>query len=332
MSKTDRPRFHFQIVDYRERDGGQRGQLINRGYFLHNTPRLIPICRLLGHKPVVDGVDFRPIHVAGGIKPSQRSRWACCDRCGVRLQQPVDCDLETGQPYTDPLPTPVSPRGTVGAQLIIGASHGGAGVGFKIGNAGSEQTLAAHVQIHPLGALYLHTEDHGTWLQRRLNSVGYHSRIVEVAVHNGHLHWELWAKRDEHKRSDPWWMHGSVEIDPRTILCGPRRYTYTDTGALVEATVRMPHGDDHPVRLQLQRQTLGRARGRRPKLSWSVDWSAPSGIPTRNTDRGRIYGSGVHVSDRSATDGGWVEEACAAIATQMTGDRVRYSYARSVSA
>lgn len=329
MSDEEKPRMWVHTVDYRQdRPASLRKALVNRGFWINDLPRLTPLCRLLGHRPVVDGVDFAPMHVghAQSPRPGRRSRWACCDRCGLRLKQPVDSDLEIGQPYTDPLPSAPAARGTVGGQLIIGPSHDAVSVSVKIGNAGSEHTLAAHLHLHHLGALYLHTERHGTWLQRRLNPTGYQSRVIEISAHDGHLYWQLWAKRDESKRSDPCWMRGSIQLDPRTMIWGPKRYSYTDSGDPVTATVRMPHGDDHEVKLQLQRQSFGRARGGRTKLSWSVDWSARPGIPTKNGDRGVVSASGVAVSDAAVRDGGWVEEACAAVATQMTRDRIRYGY------
>src|SRR3954469_3892605 len=72
--------------------------LINRGFWVHDVPRLIPLCRLFGHKPVVDGTK--------GVGTSEPSRWVACDRCGLRTQ-PQGC-LDPGQwnigdPYTGPL-------------------------------------------------------------------------------------------------------------------------------------------------------------------------------------------------------------------------------------
>lgn len=319
-------RMWFNTVDYRQDRSGEAG-LVNRGFWLRGTPRLMPLCRLRGHRPVVDGVNY---------SPCKRSRWACCDRCGIRLLQPVDDDLEIGQPYTDPLP--VSPsqasdvsgaRGVIGGQVVLWGGYGGVSGQVKVGNAGSEHTLAGHIHLHKLGALYLHTERHGTWLQRRLNPTGHHSRVISLGVDGGHLRWQLWARRGESVRTDPWWMQGYVDIDPRTRLWGPRRYAYTDVGEKVQAAVRMPHGDDHPVTLQLQRSAFGRERLRRKKMSWSVDWDAPAGIPTRDTDRGRIQGA-VTVSDEAVTDDVWVPEACAAIAARMTRDRTRYGYKAAV--
>lgn len=334
MSRDRTHRTWVHSIDYKKDRHESPKALVNRGFWIQNTPRFTPLCRLLGHKPVVDGVDMSPMHVAGGrVTPGRRSRWACCDRCGIRLQQPIDSDLEIGQPYTDPLPSHPShasdvtgARGVIGGQLVIGRNYGGVSAQMEIGSAGNEHTLAAHVHLHHLGGLYLHTERHGTWLQRRLNPTGYDSRVTGIAIDNGHLRWQVWAKRDSSTRTDPWWMNGSIQIDLRTVLWGPQRYSYTDVGEPVTTTVRMPHGDDHRVTLQLQRQAFGRPRGRRPQLSWCVDWNTQPGIPTRNTDRGRIQASGVHVSDAAAEDGGWVEEASAEIVMRMTRDRIRYGY------
>ncbi len=329
MITEDRPRMWVHSTDYRE-DRGQRS-LINRGFWLNGVPRLIPLCRLLGHRPVVDGVDMRTAN-----RPTRPSRWVVCDRCGIRTepQGPIDTDLAIGDRYIDPLPGPwpVSPRGSIGGQLVIAGAHPGVSAQVKVGNMGSQHVLAAHLHLDRLGALYVHTEGHGRGVQRRLNPQGWHSRVIELRIDNGHLQWELWARRDEHSSSDPWWMHGSIQIDPRTILWGPKRYRYEDVGDPVERAVRMPHGDDHLVELQLQRQSLGRDRLRRRKNSWMVQWSSKHGIPTKSTDCGRVYGSGSNVSAEGARTGRWPEEAAAAIADRVTRDRTRYGYTADVPA
>lgn len=328
MTCSDRPRIWTHTVDYRRGDGSSARALINRGFWVHGLPRLIPLCRLLGHRPVVDGVDYG--------HSGRRSRWVVCDRCGVRTdpQGPIDEDLVVGQPHTDPLPGPwlASPRGVVGGQLVLGRNNDAVSVEVKVGNAGSEHVLAGHVHLGHIGALYLHVEDFGRGLQRRLNPRGYDSRVTGIAVHDGHLHWRLWAKRDSGSRDDPWWQHGSVQIDPRTILWGPKRYSYENIGEPVTATVRMPHGDDHEVTLQLQRQTLGRAKLRRKQTSWIVAWDAPRpGIVTR-AYKGGTTASAVEVGDAAVDSGSWVPAACAAIASRMTADRARYGYRTGVAA
>lgn len=321
----------FHSVDYRRDRGELERSLLNRGWWLQGTPRLIPMCRLRGHKPVVDGVDYGRL--------GRRSRWVCCDRCGILLQQPVDSDLEVGQPYIDPIPGPSQPsdvsgaRGVVGGQLVIGPSMSGFAVEAKIGNAGSEHTLAGHLRLSPLGAIYVHTERHGTWLQRRLNPQGYDSRVVGLSVENGRLHWQFWAKRNESSRSDPRWMRGSVEVDPRTILFGPARYSYEDFGEPQVVTVRMPHGDDHEVTVQLQRQLHGRKRlPSRVRESWTAQWNVTPGIPTKRDDRGRVYGSSETVTAAGVREGAWPAEAAAAIAARMTRDRSRNGYVASLPA
>jgi hypothetical protein len=240
----------------------------------------------------------------------------------------TQADRERG--YTPPGPIEQRPRGVVGGQLILGPNALGGTVGFevKVGNAGSEHTLAASLHAGWLGALYLHTEQHGTGLQRRLNPVGYESRLTGIRFDHGRLTWRLWSKRDSIGRHDgePWWQHHTLDLRLRDRLLGPRRYSYTDMpGGQVARIVRMPEGD-YLVRLQLQRCTLGRRRGRRT-TSWSVDWTALGrGIPTKGPDRGRIYGSGVDVTDRAVHTGTWPAEAAAAVAAQITQDRTRYGW------
>lgn len=323
---------HRFSVDYRERDGERRGTLLNRGYFLSGLPRLILLCRIFGHRPTVDGTQ--------GIGTSKPSRWVCCDRCGIRPDPqghldpevsnigdrycgPFDDFVDTVNQIRNPGPWPGKPTGEVGAQVIIGKSFPGWDVELKVGNAGSEHTLAAHLRLHPFGAIYLHTERFGTWLQRRLNPVGYQSRIISVGIQHGGIDWKLWAKRDEWSKSDPWWMRGTIKLDPRDRLFGRSHFEYENVGEPVTVTVRMPHGDDHEVKLQLQRCTDG--RNRRRFHSWTADWTTRPGIPTK-PHGGEVLGSAVDVSARSVTEGTWPAEAAAGIASRMTKDRTRYGY------
>lgn len=348
-------------VNYLKRDGRRRGQLVSVGFWLGNLPRLLILCRLFGHKAVVDGVGNPAAeHHRRGLV----SRWVCCDRCGARpdpqgsldpataaLDRPYRGQFDGTRPdpsmttlayrelhpdepgYYPPGPWGPKPTGTVGGQLVIGGGFGGVGFELKVGNAGSEHTLAATVRFGWLGALYLHTERIGVWWQRRLNPVGYQSRIIGLDVGLREITWKVWARRDESSRDDPWWMHGRIRIALLDRILGPTRYSYEDHGEPVTATVRMPHGDDHEVQVQLQRQTHGRKRWRKTH-AWIVDWSTTPGIPTRNTDRGRIQGSSVPIPDsagrRDHADpwqhAQWVPVACAAIAADMTRHRASHGY------
>ncbi|MBQ1047866.1 hypothetical protein KBX50_05255 [Micromonospora sp. C51] len=307
-------------------------------------PRLMLVCRLVGHRPVVDGTAALSVH-------DTPVRWVVCDRCGVRPDPQGSLDAQqwnVGDRYTGPwgVPPPVDPdaafafyksgpqlpgpftaqpTGTLGGELVVLArAPRGLGFTLKVGNGGSEQTLAASLHLW-WASLYLHTERFGTWLQRRLNPVGYESRVIELEAHSGHLWWRLWTLRDgwsSRSGTEPRWRHGSLQIDPRTLLLGEKRYSYANQGAAVTATLRMPHGDEHPVHLQLQRRTFGRKRGRK-RLSWSVDWEAPRGVPTRRHDGRRIYGSGVSVSEEAVRTGGWPAEAVANLAVTVTRHRYR---------
>jgi hypothetical protein len=347
---------HAFTVDYLKRDGRRRGELLSRGFFVHGLPRLIPLCRLFGHRPVVDGTN--PIRVAGNTYGAPGYRWVCCDRCGVRGQPQGHLDPQVwvvGDRYVGPwldepvadleqkltrrseergfeLPGPIDPhpKGEVGGQLVIGTQHSKLGWELKVGNGGSEHTLAAQVNLGWLGALYLHTSRFGTGIQRRLNPAGYESRLVGVRWWDGRLEWRLWSKRDSGSRHgpnrEPWWMRGELDLRIRRRLLGPKRYEYTDVpDAQVPRIVRMPEGD-YLVQLKLQRCTFGRRRGRK-KHSWNVDWeTVGQGIPTRGPTRGRILGSGVTVSHRAVQTGTWPAEAATAIAAAATQDRIRYGW------
>jgi len=331
---------HRHTYDYRK-EGHKPGLLVDRGFWL-TLPRPLIACRLLGHRPIVDGCG----------STNDQYRWVACDRCGIRPEPQGTLDparFNVGDPWTGlhqddgdlnaglralqkvggaPGPWPrrgsSNREGTLGGQLILGKSHPGWSAEVKIGNMGSEHTLAAHLHLHPFGAIYLHTERFGTWLQRRLNPTGYESRVTGISISLGHLSWTLWAKRNESSRSDPWWMRGRINLDPRDRLLGPSRYTYEDIGGPVTTTVRMPHGDDHQVVLKLQRCDHGRRRRR--FHSWTVDWTCWAGIGTKAPSRGRIMGSGVTVSAASVTAGSWPAEAALAIATMITAERTKYGY------
>lgn len=336
----------WHTVNYRDRGGTDRaGNLVNVGFWLSDIPRPLALCRLSGHRPVVDGFGPRDNDVR-----LHAARWVVCDRCAVRpdpqgsLTHVVN---DVGARYSGPfghepgavrvtpggnLPGPWPPRdtGTFGGQLVIGGRHNSWGVEVKIGNGGSEQHLAGSVKLGPLGALYLHTEHFGAGLVRRLNGTGYESKVTGFAIHDGHLWWSIWRDRDGGWSSRAPWheriRNGSVRINPLDILLGPSRYSYEDVGEPVTATARMPHGDDHQVQLQLQRQTLARKRSPRKRRSWTVDWDCSPGIPTKPGGRGGITASAVEVSEAAVSAGTWPTEAAAAIALRLTADRRRYGW------
>lgn len=346
----------FHVVDHAEQDDQRPGVLLNRSWWIGDLPRLMPLCRVIGHRPVVDG--YGDPGAGGNV-----ARWVACDRCGVRPAPQGDLDPEVwriGQRYTGPLtatrpgdhiddhiddearfqaqkahkvgrhppgPWPERPTGEIGGQVVVGKSIGGAAAQVKVGNSGSEHVLAASAYLEPLGFLAVHTQGFGQGIQRRLNPVGYDSRVIGVTVDDGRLSWKVWAKRDEWSRDTPRWQDGWVRIDPRDVLLGERRYSYETVQGPVEAVVRMPDGDDHTVSLTLQRQRLGRRRGR-GTLSWSVSWESSAGIPIRNHSwKGDgVYGSAVHVTAGAVDTGRWPQDACAAIAADLAKDRSRYRW------
>jgi hypothetical protein len=322
--------------------------LINRGFWVHDVPRLIPLCRLIGHKPVVDGTQ--------GVGTSKPARWVACDRCGLRTH-PQGClnpaQWNIGDPYLGPLRPqpelsyqvqkqlarlghsprqtepgvwPAEPTTTVGGQIIIGRAHG-FGIEAKVGNPGSEQVLAGHISLGPLGALYLHTEDHGRWLQRRLNNIGYDSRVISVDIHHGRLSWNLWARRDEHRASDPKWMRGSTPVDPRHYLYGPRKNRKVTETEKIPATVRMPEGDTYEVTVHLEQWESGRTRGR-SRTYWRAQWDCKAGIPVRNHDwKGdETFSCSWMIEGVTPDNPRWPHIVAAAAAEQCSRDRARYNY------
>jgi len=348
-------------INYLRRDGRPKGHLVSVGFWVFNAPRPLLLCRLLGHKAVIDGVGDPSVERR---RRGLLSRWVCCDRCGERPEPQgylnpfapwhriglryrgrfngtlpdrdkttrAHTELVAERQYSPPGPWPRKLTGELGGQLVIGGAVPSVGFGVKVGHGGSEETLACHLHLGKLGALYLHTERFGTWWQRRLNPVGYHSRVIEVEVDTERLRWRLWVRRDESSASTPKWMDGSVRINPFDLTLGPKRYAYENVGDPVTATVRLPHGDDHQVTLQLQRVLFGRKRWRK-RQSWAADWDARPGIDTK-PHGGAIWGSGVKITDSSGRrdhadpyhEHQWVLEACAAIAVQITGMRTRSGY------
>lgn len=334
-------------VDY-SKDRPDPRVLINVGFWVHDVPRIIGLCRLFGHKPVVDGTE--------GVGTSAPSRWVACDRCGIRTDPQGHLDPDQwniGDPYPGPFTaaTPLhkearkrlAARGvqtrqdkpgawptelttTVGGQLVIGRTHG-FGLEAKVGNPGSEQVLAGHIALGPLGALYLHTEDHGRWLQRRLNNIGYDSRVIGVDIHHGRLYWNLWARRDEHRASDPKWMRGSTPVDPRHYLLGPKKNRKVSETERVPATVRMPEGDTYEVTVHLEQWETRRTRGQ-SRTYWMAQWDCKAGIPVRNHDwKGdETFSCSWSIKGVTPDTDRWPHIIAATAAEQCTRDRARYNY------
>lgn len=337
---------HRFTVDY-SKDRPDRRVLLNRGYFAHGIPRLIPVCRIFGHRPVVDGYDAQ-------YGDKDRARWVICDRCGVRPDPQGHLDPDQwnlGQDYTGPFnptqplsPTvrkqlsrcghdagirlpgawPAKPTSALGCQLIIGRTYGFS-ADFKVGSPTSEQCLAAHISLGPIGALYVHTEDHGSFIQRLLNNTKWESRETGLRLGNGRLEWRIWAPRDHSSKTDPWWMRGAVHIDPRHYLFGRRVCTIDKMSDKVPATVHLADGTEHEVTLRLERFVYGRKR-RRKTTDWRADWTTVTheGIAIR-FDR-HVQGATVTVSAQGASNGQWEQEACEAIAAWVAERRAANDY------
>lgn len=344
---------HRFTVDY-SKDRPDPRVLMNRGFFLHGLPRLIAICRTLGHKPVIDGYNSRY-----GKEEERRARWVICDRCGIRPDpqghlDPEEWDL--GQRYTGPFnPTqPMSatvrkqlirrgqdagirqpgawtanPDSAIGAQVIIGRSSL-LNVGFKVGSNSSEQCLAANLSLGPIGAIYVHTEDHGRFLQRLLNGgkrLSTESRETRISLDHGRLSWSVWANRDSHSKDDPKWMRGSLHIDPRHHLLGPLKNRKVSETEKVPAVVRMPEGDTHDVTVRLEQWETRRTRGR-ARTYWMAQWDCKAGIPVRNHDwKGdETFSSSWAIQGVTPDNPRWPHIIAAAAAEDCSRDRARYNY------
>jgi hypothetical protein len=350
---------HSQIVNYHARGGrSSKGRLANVGFFLHQVPRLPLRCTLFGHRPVVDGNNSMP---AGAAYIGRRNRWVVCDWCGDRPdpQGALDPDRwNIGEKYTGGFTNPVSrhdlirlkdrehylpgpwndqekARGGLGGQLVVGRQELGFGFELKVGNGGSEHTLAASLHLGWLGALYLHTDGgHGRWVQRRLNADRpdgqcQPSREIGIRLNNGRLRWRWWTPRDMLRSESglSWWRDGEIDLRLLDRVLGRRLYDFTDVpGGKTARMVRMPEGD-YLVNLKLRAVTVGRRRGRRKKMPYEVDWTAlGKGIPTEGPLRGRIFGSSVTVSDEAVAAGTWPAAAAAAVATQIAAWRTSHEW------
>jgi hypothetical protein len=345
--KGDDSRVWAHLVNHKKRD--RSSYWVHVGGWLHGLPRLTIGCRLFGHRPAVDGSTRTAVNDPG-YRPA---RWVACDRCGLRPEpqgslnpdvwnigdrydgphQPLVPRWSKATRWTvgdhPPGPWPPHPTGVLGFEFVAGRGHGewsGYGFQFKVGNAGSEHTLAFHVYAGP-AALYLHTEGFGEWLVRRLNPVDLYSRETGIRFVRGGIEWKVWSMRDNPRGDrEPWWRRGEISLRWRDKLFGPKRYSYTDiAGGEVARVVRMPEGE-YLVNLKLQEVRFGRRRGRKVR-SYSVDWEAlGQGIPTKGPLRGRVVGSHVKVPEIAVRAGTWPAEAVAGIAKQITTTRTRYEW------
>ncbi len=339
------------IVNYKKRDdptGERRTPLVNVGFWIRGVPRPAVRCRLLGHRPTVDGVDF--------AFTAQRSRWVACARCGQRGQPQgrLPEHLEPGERYDGPwgnppvqtvsgahrgdldLPGPIGKLepGMLGGQLVIGVKEWSIGAEVKVGNAGSEHILAANVHLGPVGSLYLHTSDGlGRGVVQLLNRFGTESKVCALEFrrgHRDHLEWKLWADRDNYDRQRRW-RAGSVHIKatrPLDWAFGHPRYWHLPVPAgVANRVVRLPDGD-YPVALTLRRQIRARERRGRPMTrDWLVSWEAiGKPIPAKGPSRGRVFGAAVKVSHRSVLAGTWPAEACAQITVRTCRERTSYGW------
>lgn len=341
--------------NYHRKDGPRaRGEFVNVGFWVRRLPRLILGCRLLGHRPVVDGTE--------PLSPSDEgNRWVVCDRCGVRPdpQGRLPAATTIGRRYTGrwgpnkyksaywsdaeqraedllslkgklypPGGFPRRPEGEFGGQLVVGRNVASRiGWEVKVGNAGSEQALAASFHLGWIGSLYLHTEGFGRGVQRRLNPTGYQSRVTGFHISAREIAWRLWSLRDgPNAGREPRWQRGSIDIRIVDKVLGPKLYHYTDVaGGETARLLRLSDGE-YLIGLKLKRCVHGRAHGRK-RSSWSVEWRALGrGIPTRSPGRGRIFGSGVTVSDGAVRAGTWPAAAIAAIAARIADMRTQHDW------
>ncbi|MFF1444077.1 hypothetical protein [Streptomyces sp. NPDC058295] len=341
---------HFFTID-RAKDRPDPRVLMHRSFYASSLPRVMAVCRLFGHKPVVDGYDSQY-----GPENRRHARWVACERCGVRPdpQGNLNADRwQLGQPYpgpfngrhfpkeaahqlakrgipyqtpTQPGPWPAQPTGTLAAEVVVGRAHS-TGIGVKVGNPGDEHTLQAHLGLGPLGACYLTSERFGTWVQRRLNNEGFQTREIDLSIHSGRLWWKVWARENEHHASDPKWMDGNVHIDPRHHLLGPRRNRKISETDRMPVTVYMPEGDTHQATVHLEQWQSRRTRGRATTY-WMAQWDCEAGIPVRNHEwKGdHTYSCAWQIEHVTPDTERWPYILAAKAAEQCTRDRAHYGY------
>jgi hypothetical protein len=324
---------HAHMIDYNERDGRDRGHWSNRGYTLWLNLPSNPACWLLGHRPRV--VVVTPTTMAAYAyldcrwcgrrhhDPERRLTAATAQARGAQIEANTDRRIGWGGCQAE-----------FHAQVVLG--HGQvhtAGLSVGLGGLGSETPIDVAAYV-PLAGLYLHTSLGGRLAERLTGGTG--SREFQVVfdgprqeVGRCQLQVTPWGRKHETRQADPWWVRGKTfHLSPLDRLWGERRYTYAAEGDPVEAIVRMPDGDDHPVILQLLRQRYGRPRGGRQIYTWSAAWSSRAGIPFRRDGwKGDgVHGSSVAVSADAVRAGRWPQEAVARIAVRVAGDRARYDW------
>ena len=122
-------------------------------------------------------------------------------------------------------------------------------------------------------------------------------------------------------------MRGSVPVDPRHHLFGPRKNRKMSETDRVPAVVRMPEGDTHDVTVHLEQWETRRTRGRATTY-WMAQWDCKAGIPVRNHDwKGdETFSSSWRIEGVTPDNARWPYIVAAAAAEDCSRDRARYNY------
>lgn len=261
----------WHVINERKTDRGQMGYLFYRRWFFYGVPTLTGLlCRLFGHRPVVDGYDST--YGAGS------ARWVQCGRCLRRpqWQGKLPLDLKLGARYRGPWnPDDTSQTLHDAARALSGPGIGGwvkpqipdlpngpwGGHGHE--EAGKTAELDICLRRKRGWTRYdlaLRTRDSGGWtvwltlgplflalkvpwfarLSEYLTRGSWEKREFQIGIDGWTLRLTVWGFDGHSASAWPWWKRG-VHVNLKDKLLGRAVHNSSEVEQ-AEVIVPMPEG------------------------------------------------------------------------------------------
>lgn len=157
-------------------------------------------------------------------------------------------------------------------------------------------------------------------------------RSIGLRVHDWKVWWSLWERQHEWRRSDPWWMRGT--IDPIALLFGEQKPSARHL-CTARVEIPMPEGS-YPASIEWHERMLTRPRwpfrGPAPMavnwLSYTITPDRPIGFPGKGENSWDCGDDALHSQSGSAlTDADAIGAVVASVlrTRQKRGGSLRFA-------